>query len=215
MTPPFVASYLKSLENVLDGYKWDNVTKLAETLRKCWIEGRQVFLCGNGGSAANAVHLANDFLYGIDKATGKGLRVIALPANTSVLTCLANDVSYEDVYSQQLAVLAREGDVLIVLSGSGNSPNIVKALIRAHELGMTSFAILGFSGGKALDLADYPIHFPVDDMQVSEDLQTMVGHMTMQWLSKNPPAPRSFRKVLSKRPSLTHGHSLSLSGRGR
>ncbi len=183
-TPPVVARYFATLQHAWDDHDWTNVSLLFETLLRAWREGRQVFLCGNGGSAANAIHLANDLLYGVDKQSGRGLRVTALPANASVLTCLANDVSYADVFAQQLTVLAQPGDVLIALSGSGSSPNIVQALVRARELRLTSFAILGFSGGRSLTLADHAIHFPVDDMQVAEDLQMMVGHMAMQWLSR-------------------------------
>lgn len=181
--PELVVEYQRKIDTALRSHDWTNFNLLLATLQQAWHDDRQVFLCGNGGSAGNAAHLANDFLYGIDKPVGKGLRVHALTANTSVLTCLANDISYEDVFAQQLTVFAQPGDVLIALSGSGNSPNILKALTRAHELGMTSFAILGFTGGKALELADYPIYFAVHDMQVSEDLQVMVGHMAMQWLS--------------------------------
>jgi D-sedoheptulose 7-phosphate isomerase len=79
-------------------------------------------------------------------------------------------------------VLASKGDVLVVLSGSGNSPNILKALQEAKTIGMTSYAMLGYSGGQAKALADVPIHFAIDDMQISEDAQTIVGHMIMQWL---------------------------------
>jgi D-sedoheptulose 7-phosphate isomerase len=184
-TPEFIASYFNRLDDVWQRHDWTNVQLLIETLHRCWRDDRQVFLCGNGGSAANAIHLANDFLYGIDKRTGRGLRVTALPANSSVLTALANDVAYEDIFAQQLSVLANPGDVLIALSGSGNSPNILKALTRARELGVTSFAVLGFTGGHSLKLADHPIYFPVHDMQVAEDLQVMVGHMAMQWLSRH------------------------------
>lgn len=164
-------------------HDWSDVVYFVEALEKCWREDRQLFICGNGGSAANAIHLANDFLYGIDKPSGRGLRVTALAANSAVLTCLANDIAYAEIYAQQLTVLARRGDVLVVLSGSGNSPNIVRALEQGRELGLTTFAILGYSGGRARSLADHPIHFPVDDMQVAEDLQMMVGHMVMQRLS--------------------------------
>ena len=159
------------------------VVVLAESLRIAWEEGNTVFFCGNGGSAGNAIHLANDFNYGIDKANGIGMKVDALPANQSIITCLANDEGYENIYSQQIKVKAKKGDILLVLSGSGNSPNIVNALEAGNEIGMKTFAILGFSGGKCKDLAQFPIHFAVDDMQVSEDLQTIVGHMCMQFLS--------------------------------
>ena len=182
------ADYSRRLQAVLAATDWTGATRLAEELRDCWATGRQVLICGNGGSAGNAIHLANDFLYGISKTRGSGLRVHALPANSSVLTCLANDESYDEVFSMQLAVQGRAHDVLIVLSGSGNSPNILKALAQGRQIGMRTYAILGYSGGKAKSMADVAIHFPVDDMQISEDLQLIVGHMAMQWLYKNQPA---------------------------
>jgi len=181
---PF-AEYADRLRAVLLATDWSGVAQLGEELLDCWKTRRQVFLCGNGGSAGNAIHLANDFLYGISRQKGSALRVTALPANSSVLTCLANDEGYAQIFSLQLAVLANRGDVLIALSGSGNSPNIVKVLEQAREMGVKSYAIVGYTGGKAKELADVPLHFPVDDMQISEDLQLIAGHMVMQWLYKN------------------------------
>jgi D-sedoheptulose 7-phosphate isomerase len=179
--------YTQRLNAILQASDWTGAARLAEELRDCWRTGRQVFLCGNGGSAGNAIHLANDFLYGISKTHGSGLRVNALPANPSVLTCLANDQGYDEIFSLQLAVQGRRDDVLIALSGSGNSPNIVKALEQAKKMGIRTYAILGYKGGKAKAMADVPIHFAVDDMQISEDLQLVVGHMIMQWLYRNQP----------------------------
>jgi D-sedoheptulose 7-phosphate isomerase len=158
------------------------VEQLAHELLDCWQTGRQVFLIGNGGSAANAVHLANDFIYGISKKFGSGLRVNALASNASILTCIGNDVGYEAIFEYQLAVLARPDDVVIALSGSGNSPNIVRALEYARRAQLRTYGILGFSGGRALGLVDCAIHVPVDDMQISEDSQVLIGHMLVQWL---------------------------------
>lgn len=175
-------AYSARLISALDSYDWDSLVPLAQAVERCWRSGHQVFLCGNGGSAGNAIHLANDYLYGIAKETGKGLRVQALPANSAVMTCLANDVGYDSIFSEQLAVLGQSGDLIICLSGSGNSPNILKVLDQAKTMGIQTCAILGFSGGKAKALADIPLHFPVDDMQIAEDLQLVVGHMLMQYL---------------------------------
>ena len=183
--------YSVRLQAILAAADWSGVRRLADELHACWQSRRQVFLCGNGGSAGNAIHLANDLLYGISKTRGSGLRVHALPANTSVTTCLANDEGYDEIFSLQLAVQASAGDVLIALSGSGNSPNIIKALETARELGMQSFAILGYSGGQSKSLADVPIHFPVEDMQISEDLQLIAGHMIMQCLYAKGRAAKS------------------------
>jgi D-sedoheptulose 7-phosphate isomerase len=181
------ARYASKLSAIMAQADWTGVAALASDLHRCWREGRSLFICGNGGSAGNAIHLANDYLYGIAKDTGLGIRVQALSANASVLTCLANDVGYDSVFSSQLAVQGRTGDVLLVFSGSGNSPNVVRAIEQAKVMGIKSYAVLGFRGGTCKKIADVPIHFAIEDMQISEDLQLVVGHMIMQWLYANPP----------------------------
>lgn len=178
----FATDYALRLNAAVQALPLPAVEALAEALLRCWREGRQLFIFGNGGSAGNAIHLANDYLYGISRQVGHALRVTALPANSAVLTCLANDEGYDNIFHHQLAVLARPGDVVLAFSGSGNSPNIVKALQWCKGNGVQSFAVLGFSGGQCKALADVPIHVPVDDMQISEDLQLVVGHLLMQWL---------------------------------
>lgn len=179
---PFSA-YLDSLHRL--PFQFDKIAVLGDSLRSAWQDNRQVFICGNGGSAANALHIANDLFYGVASLCGgAGIRAHAMPANQSIVSCLANDASYANIFSDQLRVYAQPGDLLIALSGSGNSPNIVKALEMSRELGMESFAILGYSGGKCLALADTAIHFAIDDMQISEDAQLIVGHMLMQWLKE-------------------------------
>jgi D-sedoheptulose 7-phosphate isomerase len=180
-----ILNYSSRLQEVLAKADWTGVSLLSQDMLQCWQEKRRVFFCGNGGSAGNAIHLANDFLYGIAKKTGGGLKVQALSANPAVLTCLANDVGYDFIYSEQLAVQAQSGDLLIAMSGSGNSPNIIRVIEQAKVMGVKSYAILGFTGGKCKELADISLHFPVSDMQISEDLQLIVGHMIMQYLSFN------------------------------
>ena len=176
--------YVSKLTDVLIGRNWVDVENATNTIFNAWQNDQRVYLCGNGGSAGNAIHLANDLLYGVAGQSGKGIDVEALSANTSVLTCLANDVAYEEIYSKQLEVKGKPGDVLIVLSGSGNSPNILRALEVGNSIGMKTFAILGYTGGRCRELAQFPVHFEVNDMQISEDLQLIVGHMCMQWLCK-------------------------------
>ena len=165
----------------------EQVPVLAQAFKDAWDLGNTIYLCGNGGSAGNAIHLANDFTYGAGVNRGIGLRIEALPANAAVLTCLANDIGYENIFSEQLRVKANAGDVLVVFSGSGNSPNVVKALEMGNQLGMKTFAVLGYSGGACKSLAQTPIHFEIDDMQIAEDLQLIIGHMIMQWLCEHGP----------------------------
>ena len=185
--PQHVKAYSEKLVRALDLDAMGAVSILGEALRESWKLGRAVYLCGNGGSAGNAIHLANDFLYGAGTKRGIGMRVEALSANAAVITCLANDLGYDQIFAEQLRVKGNRGDVLVVLSGSGNSPNVVKALQTANSLGMTTFAVLGFSGGQCKELAQHPIHFPMDDMQIAEDIQLIIGHICMQWLCANPP----------------------------
>lgn len=177
-------SYQQKLNALLASFDWSPVGELAEWLWDCWGEKRKVFIIGNGGSAANAIHIANDFIYGIDISNGYGLNVEALTANSAVITCLANDTGYGNVFAQQLKVKGAKDDILIALSGSGSSINVVNAIDVANSLGMKTSAVLGFQGGECKQKAQLPIHFEIDDMQMSEDAQVIVGHMLMQWLSK-------------------------------
>ena len=132
-------SYLERLQKCFDETNIEAAEKLASELRKAWIEGRNVYICGNGGSAANAIHIANDLHYGIGAcgpgAKLPGIRIEALPSNTGVITCLANDTGYENIYAHQVEAKCKKGDILIALSGSGNSPNITKALDTANKIG--------------------------------------------------------------------------------
>lgn len=180
-----ITAYTEKLTQAMRLDAMEQVPVLGRALLEAWQEGRSIYLCGNGGSAGNAIHLANDLLYGVGAKNGIGMRVEALSANPAVLTCLANDVGYESIYAEQIRVKARPGDILIVFSGSGNSPNVVKALVKGNAMGMKTFALLGYSGGKCREIAQHPIHFAVDDMQIAEDLQLIVGHICMQWLCEN------------------------------
>lgn len=175
-------NYIQDLSVILGGINLDPINDLAEELLSCWQTGRNIFICGNGGSAANAEHIANDMTYPISKIMGSGLKIYALSSNSAIMTCLANDEGYENVYSYQLAVQAEKDDVLIVLSGSGNSPNVVNALKVARTKQLKTFGIFGFDGGACLELVDTAIHCKINDMQISEDMQTIIFHMIMKWL---------------------------------
>jgi len=146
--------------------------------------GRRVFICGNGGSGANALHIENDISIGIQKISDLKFSVETLGANLAVSTALANDFSYDEIFARQLALKAEPGDLLIVFSGSGKSANILTVLKEAKKMGVRSCAVLGFDGGEALKIADVSIHFPIKDMQISEDLQLILGHLVMKQFEK-------------------------------
>ena len=177
----FYESYIHSLHEQLTNIDERLINELTDDLFSTWRRCARVFLCGNGGSAANALHIANDLSYGINP-NKRALDVEALAANSSVITCLANDAGYHTIFSHQLQSKAKESDLLIVLSGSGNSPNIISAITEAKDRGLKVCGIFGFSGGKAKELVDLAIHTPIDDMQVAEDIQLIIGHWLMRQL---------------------------------
>lgn len=174
-------SYITALVTTLQSFDASAVAALASAIMQMKASGGTLYICGNGGSAGNALHIANDFTFGISP-NGDAIKVEALPANTSVLTCLANDIGYDNIFSHQLKIKGTATDVLLVLSGSGNSANILNAITQAKQHGMFTAAILGFDGGKAKAMVDLPIHVAVMDMQIAEDTQLIVGHIIMQSL---------------------------------
>ena len=181
----FSKSYLTKLIKSFSDDQLRDMKILAQELRNIWDKNNTLFICGNGGSGANAMHIANDLHYGIgDMLNHKknGIKVDALTSNTSVITCLANDLGYENIFSNQIEVKASKDDLLVVLSGSGNSQNVVNALKVANHKGMKTISILGFDGGMCKELSDTSIFFPVQDMQIAEDTQVIVFNICIKWI---------------------------------
>ncbi|WP_334048209.1 SIS domain-containing protein [Alteromonas gracilis] len=178
-----VFSYTKRLTEVLNYLEPEKIERFIDILISMKEQNGTLYICGNGGSAANAIHLANDFTFGISPA-GDAIKVEALPANSSVVTCLGNDIGYENIFSHQLKVKAHRNDVLLILSGSGNSKNIINAINQAQMLGITTVGILGYQGGSAKSLVDLSFHFEIDDMQIAEDTQVIIGHILMKGLKE-------------------------------
>ena len=139
-------------------------------------KGGTLFWCGNGGSAADSQHLAAE-LVGRYKKDRKALRSIALTTDTSVLTCVANDYSYEDIFSRQLEALTRPGDVLVAISTSGNSDNVLRALRTAKELGVKTIALLGKDGGQAKALVDVAIVISSNSTARIQEAHILIGHI--------------------------------------
>ena len=182
---------LDYLNNLGKSFTQSNIEKLyflSNKIYEIWNNENNLFICGNGGSAANAEHIANDFHYGIAEMSAnrtKGLRVEALTSNSGIVTCLANDIGYENIFSYQLSVKAKKDDLLLILSGSGNSKNIINAIKKCKEMGIYTCAILGYDGGVAKNISDLAIHFDVNDMQISEDLQMISMNICMKWITES------------------------------
>ena len=153
------------------------LVRAAELLIGCFQRGGKVLLCGNGGSAAEAQHMAAEFMSVLDRdAPRRALAAVALTTDTSFLTASANDFGFEGVFARQVEGLGRPGDVLIAISTSGSSLNVVLASVRARELGMHTIALTGAAGGKVADVADVLIAVPSRDVQHVQEAHLALGH---------------------------------------
>ena len=158
------------------------VKALADAIYDCYQHGRTVFLCGNGGSGSNASHFCEDLGKGtlrredFDNDKKKRLRVISLTDNTPYILAWANDEGFERVFVEQLKNLANPGDLLIAISGSGNSPNVLRAVEWANKSGLKTFGCTGFSGGELRALAQQALHVPLDDMGIVESNHLTAFH---------------------------------------
>lgn len=157
----------------------DTLSRIVDTVVKAFQNGRRVYFCGNGGSAADAQHLAAEFS-GRFYTDRDALPAEALHCNTSYLTAVANDYSYEVVYARLINGIGQKGDVLIGLSTSGNSANIVKAFETARTKGITTVGFTGANGGKMKDLSDFLINVPSTDTPRIQESHIMAGHIVCQ-----------------------------------
>jgi D-sedoheptulose 7-phosphate isomerase len=143
--------------------------------------GKKIITCGNGGSASTASHYITDWVKMVSLATGERFRGISLCDNIGIITAYGNDLSYADIFVGQLKALMDEGDLVIAISGSGNSPNVLAAVDYANTLGET-MAVVGYDGGKLMPRCTHSVWVPSYDMQICEDVHLMFGHMVMKAL---------------------------------
>ena len=144
--------------------------------------GKQIVTCGNGGSAHTASHYITDWNKMVNLATGKKLRGVSLCDNIGIVTAFANDLAYEEVFAGQLKAILEPGDLVIAVSGSGNSRNLVTAVEYANATGANTLAVVGYDGGKLRQIARHVVWVPSFDMQLCEDVHLMFGHMVMKTL---------------------------------
>jgi phosphoheptose isomerase len=161
------------------------IEKAASVLLDAYVRGATVFSCGNGGSASIANHLQCDHAKGVGNGTDLRPRVMSLCANVEILTAIANDHAFEDVFARQLQLQARPGDVLIVISSSGRSGNIVRALTWAREHDLRTVALTGFDGGDAMMLADVAVHVDSANYGIVEDAHQTVMHAVAQYIRQS------------------------------
>src|SRR6266699_3128558 len=171
-----IASYWRSLVDVMQSISSDTLAQVADMLFSCYRRGSTVFVLGNGGSAATASHFACDLAKGTQVPGLPAFRVIPLSDNVPLLTAWANDTSYDRVFAEQLTTLVRPADVVLTISASGNSPNVLAAARAAQQLDAVVIALTGQSGGQLYQLADLTIRIPAQLIEQVEDVHLIIAH---------------------------------------
>jgi D-sedoheptulose 7-phosphate isomerase len=182
----WVLDYLAAQKSALESIPVEVVAQIIERFRAALQEDRQIFVFGNGGSAANASHFATDLGKGSSDKLGKRFRVLSLNDNASWMTALGNDYAYEDVFVRQLMNYARPGDLVLVMSISGNSPNIVKAVEWANQNGVHTIALVGGRRGKLAEIASQAIVINDTHYGRAEDAHMGICHMICYAFMENP-----------------------------
>lgn len=175
-----IAAHFTAVSKLLANADLPAVAALARAVYETQKTGRTIFTFGNGGSAATALHLANNLSA---VKGGPRVRVNCLTSNVCTISALANDISYDHIFDEQLKLLASPGDLAIAISASGNSPNCVNGLERAREIGLATACLVGFDGGKLLGLCDYAVHVPCYSYGIVEDIHLVITHSIVDALS--------------------------------
>jgi histidinol-phosphate phosphatase family protein len=181
----FGRDYATELADAIGSIDLGRIAAAADTLNDAYQRDAAVFACGNGGSASIANHLQCDHVKGVRNGTDLTTRVFSLSTNVELLSAIANDLSYDMVFEYQLQSLARAGDVLLAVSSSGRSPNIVRAVRWANAHGMRTIALTGFSGGAARELAEISVHVDSDNYGIIEDTHQACMHLLAQYVRQS------------------------------
>ncbi len=175
-----IKNYLDLETKVIASLNVEEINEVMNALLDCYNRGGTVYTCGNGGSASTATHMVCDFGKGTCYDLDKKFHFVCLNDNIPTIMAIANDDSYDNIFVYQLKDRLTKNDLLLAISGSGNSHNIVKAVDYAKEVGAKIIGVTGYNGGKLFKTADYHLHAPIDDMQITEDVHLIFNHMMMK-----------------------------------
>lgn len=180
-----VRRYLDREAEVLGELDENEISRVMEILEEARISRKRVYVCGNGGSAATASHFAGDFNKGASMGLEKRHNFESLNDNTPMMMAVANDISYDEIFVEPLKNKLEEGDVLIAISGSGNSENVVRAAEYANQHGAVTIGLVGYDGGRLRSIVQNCIHININNMQIVEDIHMVMDHVMMFILSGN------------------------------
>jgi len=174
--------YFSRLQRTINGIDKAAFNSAIDLIKSVWLAGNQIIVFGNGGSALTAQHFVTDWNKSVYLKTGRPFRGVCLAENVGLLSAYANDISYQDIFVEQLKPVLGTEDLVIGISGSGNSENVLRAIRFANDYGGNTLGICGYDGGALRKIARHAICADVNDMQLSEDIHLIFGHITMQTL---------------------------------
>ncbi len=177
-----IDKYIKEHQNVIKKLDKTKLTKVIDLIFQSYLGGKKIFTCGNGGSASTASHMITDWNKMTTTSTKKKFYGFSLADNIGIITAYANDTNYENVFKGQLQSIMDKGDILVAISGSGNSKNVINAINYANSIGGLTIGIVGYNGGKVKNITKECVIVPSYDMQICEDIHLMICHMVMKKL---------------------------------
>ena len=179
-----IKNYFKNLNSTLDKMNIDNFIEFKDSIEKARDNGNNIYVFGNGGSGSTASHMVCDIVKGCSYNKDKKFKISCLNDNIPTLLAYSNDVSYDVVFEEQLKNFLKKDDVVIGISGSGNSTNVVKAINYANNNGAITIGMSGFNGGKLKEICNINVHAPINDMQISEDIHLITIHILYKLLNE-------------------------------
>ena len=191
----FYLEYINQKNTVLQNIDFKELNKIIILLKKCFKNNNIVYTCGNGGSSSLADHFACDFIKQSNNKTNLQVKSISLTSNFSLISAIANDINYDQIFSFQIEKLCKKNDVLFLFSVSGNSPNLIEAIKKAKKMSVKTISFTGFDGGKLAKLSDLNLNFPIANFGIVEDCHVSLMHYLSQYLRNISINNNNFEKI--------------------
>ena len=191
----FYLKYINEKNDLLQKIDFKKIEKIIKLLQKCFKDNNIVYTCGNGGSSSLSEHFTCDFVKQANNKTNLKVKSISLTSNFSLISAIANDISYDQIFSFQIEKLCKKNDILFLFSVSGNSPNMIKAIKKAKKIGVKTISFTGFNGGKLAKLSNLNLNFPIANFGIVEDCHLTMMHFFSQYLRNSKIKSKNFQRI--------------------
>ena len=191
----FYHQYISEKNNLLRNINFRELDKIIDAIKKCLKNNNIIYTCGNGGSSSLADHFTCDFIKQTNNKTNLKVKSISLTSNFSLVSAIANDISYNDIFSFQIEKLCKRNDILFLFSVSGNSKNLIKAVKKAKTKGIKTISFTGFNGGRLSKITDMNLNFPMANYGIVEDCHTSIMHFLSQYLRNVKIKSKNYKKI--------------------